>query len=176
MGPAHCKERIQDSVRVASASIQRVFPTLVGPEQALVMEQEVTTLLRKRPSRWSLLLSGESGFYSPYFIVPKKDGGLRQSRSTIVEPLSQETQVQDAYYQASRGSNQVEDWFVTIDIKDAYFHISILPQHRKFLEVCFRGQSVPISGSSVRSSTLTPHLYEVCGCCSGSLRLRASAY
>ncbi len=22
-----------------------------------------------------------------------------------------------------------EDWFVTIDLKDAYFHISILPQH-----------------------------------------------
>jgi len=26
-----------------------------------------------------------------------------------------------------------EDWFVTIDLKDVYFHISILLQHRKFL-------------------------------------------
>ncbi len=34
-----------------------------------------------------------------------------------------------------------EDWFVTIDLKDAYFHISILPQHRKFLRFAFRGKA-----------------------------------
>ncbi len=34
-----------------------------------------------------------------------------------------------------------EDWFVTIDLKDAYFHISILPSHRKFLRFAFRGKA-----------------------------------
>ncbi len=34
-----------------------------------------------------------------------------------------------------------EDWFVTIDLKDAYFHISILPSHRKFLRFSFRGEA-----------------------------------
>ncbi|KAI2668277.1 Transposon Ty3-G Gag-Pol polyprotein [Labeo rohita] len=34
-----------------------------------------------------------------------------------------------------------EDWFVTIDLKDAYFHVSILPQHRKFLRFAFRGEA-----------------------------------
>ncbi len=34
-----------------------------------------------------------------------------------------------------------EDWFVTIDLKDAYFHISILHQHRKFLRFAFRGKA-----------------------------------
>ncbi len=29
------------------------------------------------------------------------------------------------------------DWFVRIDLKDAYFHISILPCHRKFLRFAF---------------------------------------
>ncbi len=53
----------------------RVFPTLVGPEQALVMEQEVDTLLRKEATKWSLIAT-ESGFHSRYFIIPKKDGGL----------------------------------------------------------------------------------------------------
>lgn len=33
-----------------------------------------------------------------------------------------------------------EDWFVTIDLKDAYFHESILPQHRKFLKFAFGGK------------------------------------
>ncbi len=55
----------------------RVFPTLVGPEQALVMEQEVDTLLRKETIEVVPLYERESGFYSRYFIVPKKDGGLR---------------------------------------------------------------------------------------------------
>ncbi|KAI2667000.1 Gag-Pol polyprotein [Labeo rohita] len=32
---------------------------------------------------------------------------------------------------------QHHDWFVTIDLKDAYFHIEILPQHRKFLRFAF---------------------------------------
>ncbi len=34
-----------------------------------------------------------------------------------------------------------EDWFLTIDLKDAYFHIFILPQHRKFLRFAFRGKA-----------------------------------
>ncbi|KAL0149336.1 hypothetical protein M9458_055374 [Cirrhinus mrigala] len=34
-----------------------------------------------------------------------------------------------------------EDWFVTIDLKDAYFHVSILPHHRKFLRFAFRGEA-----------------------------------
>ncbi len=54
-----------------------VFPTLVGPEQALVTEQEVAILLRKEATEVVPPLDRESGFYSRYFIVPKKDGGLR---------------------------------------------------------------------------------------------------
>ncbi len=34
-----------------------------------------------------------------------------------------------------------EDWFVTIDLKDAYFHISILPYRRKFLRFAFGGRA-----------------------------------
>ncbi len=34
-----------------------------------------------------------------------------------------------------------EDWFVTIDLKDAYFHISILPCHRRFLRFAFGGKA-----------------------------------
>ncbi|KAL0159530.1 hypothetical protein M9458_043255, partial [Cirrhinus mrigala] len=54
-----------------------VFPTVVGPEQALVMEQEVVTLLRKEAIEVVPPHVRESGFYSRYFIVPKKNGGLR---------------------------------------------------------------------------------------------------
>ncbi|KAL0159545.1 hypothetical protein M9458_043270, partial [Cirrhinus mrigala] len=50
-----------------------VFPTVVGPKQALVMEQEVETLLRKEAIEVVPPHDRESGFYSWYFIVPKKD-------------------------------------------------------------------------------------------------------
>ncbi len=40
-----------------------VIPTLVGPEQVLVMEQEVSTLLRKEVIEVVLPLDKESGFY-----------------------------------------------------------------------------------------------------------------
>ncbi len=33
------------------------------------------------------------------------------------------------------------DWFVTIDLKDVYFHISILPTHREFLRFAFGGKA-----------------------------------
>ncbi|MCI4389201.1 hypothetical protein PGIGA_G00095130 [Pangasianodon gigas] len=54
-----------------------VLPTVVGPEQALVLEQEVHTLLRKEAIEVVPPHDRESGFYSRYFIVPKKGGGLR---------------------------------------------------------------------------------------------------
>ncbi len=34
-----------------------------------------------------------------------------------------------------------EDWFVTIDLKDSYFHVSILPTHMKFLRFAFGGKA-----------------------------------
>ncbi len=51
-------------------------PTLVGPEQALVMEREVETLLRKEAIEVVPPRERESGFYSRYFIVPKRMEGF----------------------------------------------------------------------------------------------------
>ncbi|KAL0148205.1 hypothetical protein M9458_056526, partial [Cirrhinus mrigala] len=119
-----------------------VLPTLVGPEQALVMEQEVNTLLRKEAIEVFPPDNRESGFYSRYFIVPKKDGGLRPildlrllNRAVMCLRFKMLT--------LSQVISQIrsKDWFVTIDLKDAYFHISILPQHRKFLRFAFRGEA-----------------------------------
>lgn len=52
--------------------------TVVGPEQVRVMEQEVQSLLVKEAIERVPLPDRESGFYSRYFIVPKKDGGCVQ--------------------------------------------------------------------------------------------------
>ncbi|KAL0161017.1 hypothetical protein M9458_044742, partial [Cirrhinus mrigala] len=116
-----------------------VSPTLVGPEQGLVMEQEVVSLLRKEAIEVVSPHDRESGFYSRYFIVPKKDGGLPEVVSQI----------------------RSEDWFVTIDLKDAYFHVSILPQHRKFLRFAFRGEAYQYRVLPF-GLALSPHTFTKC--------------
>ncbi len=155
---------VQDSVQVSSASVQWGISLFGGPEQALVMEQEVDTLLRKDATE----VVPPCDRIRVLEEVPKKDGGIASySRSEIIEPLSHETQVQDDYDQASRVPNQVRG-LVCDDRSERhllpYIHSYSTPEVPK---VCFQGQSIPISGSFVRPSTLTPHFHKVCGCSSG---------
>ncbi|XP_073720453.1 uncharacterized protein [Misgurnus anguillicaudatus] len=117
-----------------------VLSTIVGAGQTLTMEQEVETLLCKEAIECVPPHNRESGYYSRYFIVPKKDGGLRPildlrhlNRSVAKLKFKMLTIKQIVTQIRS------EDWFVTIDLKDAYFHISILPQHRRFLRFAFGG-------------------------------------
>ncbi len=82
----------------------------------------------------------ESGFYSRYFLVPKKDGGLRpildlrllnyalMKRSFRIITLKQ------ILLQICPG-----DWFMSQDLKDAYFYIQVAPHHRRFLKFTFEG-------------------------------------
>ncbi|KAL0190072.1 hypothetical protein M9458_017171, partial [Cirrhinus mrigala] len=119
-----------------------VFPTLVGPEQGLVMKQEEDTLLRKEAIEVVPPHDRESGFNSRYFIVPKKDSilhpilDLRQLNRSVMRLKFRMLTVSQVVSQI-----RPEDWFVTIDLKDMYFHVSILPQHRKFLKFAFRGEA-----------------------------------
>ncbi len=143
MDPAHCRTR-------------------VGPEQALVLEQEVNTLLRKDAIEVVPPLDRESGFYSRYFIVPKKDGGLCPildlqllNRSVMCLKFKMLTVKQVVSQIRS------EDWFVMIDLKDAYFHISILPSHRKLLRFAFRDEAYQYRVLPF-GLALSPHTFTKC--------------
>lgn len=63
-----------------------------------------------------------------------------------------------------------EDWFITLDLKDAYFHVSIFPDvpEQEVPKICFWGQSIPISGSSFQPSIFTHHFDHMRRCYSGS--------
>ncbi|KAI2665260.1 Transposon Ty3-G Gag-Pol polyprotein [Labeo rohita] len=146
-----------------------VSPTLVGPEQGLVMEQEVATLLRKEAIEVVPPHERESGFYSRYFIVPKKDGGLRPILDLrLLNRSVKRLKFKMLTIKQVVSQIRSEDWFVTIDLKDAYFHVSILPQHRKFLRFAFRGEAYQYRVLPFGLALSPPHLYEVCGCSSGS--------
>ncbi len=77
LGPADYRKRVSNTVWVSPVQVHGVLSTEVAPQQLLVMEQEVKALLEKRAIEYVPHSNRETEFYSRYFIVSKKDGGLR---------------------------------------------------------------------------------------------------
>ncbi len=116
-------------------------PTLLDRD-APVLRAEVAVLLAKDAIEPVPPAEMKSGFYSPHFIVPKKDGGLRPILDLLVlnralHKLPFRMLTQRCIFQCVRPF----DWFAAIDLKDAYFHVSILPRHRPFLRFAFEGRA-----------------------------------
>ncbi len=107
---------------------------------APILRTEIAVLLAKDAIEPVPPADMRSGFYSPYFIVPKNSGGLRPildlrilNRALHRLPFKMLTPTRIF------GCVRPQDWFAAIDLKDAYFHVSILPRHRPFLRFAFEG-------------------------------------
>ncbi|XDV18828.1 hypothetical protein PO909_024441 [Leuciscus waleckii] len=104
------------------------------------MEQEVNTLLEKGAIEYVPPSNRETGFYSRYFIVPKKDGGLRSILDLrVLYESAMQLKFKMLTLRQIVPQIRSEDWFVTIDLKDANFHPSIYPPHRKYLRLAYQG-------------------------------------
>ncbi len=116
--------------------------TSVLNKDAPVLRAEVAVLLAKDAIEPVPPAEMKSGFYSPYFIVPKKGGGLRpildlRVLNRALHKLPFKMLTQRRIFQCIRPF----DWFAAIDLKDTYFHVSILPRHRPFLRFAFEGRA-----------------------------------
>ncbi len=114
--------------------------TSVLSKDAPLLRAEVAVLLAKDAIEPVPPAKMKSGFYSPYFIVPKKGGGLRpildlRILNRALHKLPFRMLTQRRIFQCILPF----DWFAAIDLKDAYFHVSILPRHRPFLRFAFEG-------------------------------------
>ncbi len=116
--------------------------TLVKAADAPILRAENAVLLAKDAIEPVPPADMRSGFYSPYFIVPTKCGGLRPildlrvlNRALHRLPFKMLTP------KRIFGCVRPQDWFAAIDLKDAYFHVSILPRHRPFLRFAFEGRA-----------------------------------
>ncbi len=106
------------------------------------MERELDTLMRKEAIEVVPPPLRESEYYSRYFIVPKKDGGLRPILD--LHQLNRSvSRLKFKMLTLKQVVSQIRSkyWFVTSDLKDTYFHVSILPAHRKFLRFSFGGEA-----------------------------------
>ena len=104
----------------------------------------------------------QKGFYSVYFLVPKKTGGLRPilNLRMLNQCITQKT-FRMLTTRRLLELVQPGDWFPTINLKDAYFHIEVAQQHRKFL--CFTFQGIAYKYNRLPFGySLAPHTFSKC--------------
>ncbi len=140
------KARIYPSIQTQTPRFNGVVQSLTLPRNALFLRQEVCNLLGKGAIEKVPQSELECGFYSRYFVVPKRDGGLRPildlrpiNRALCKCPFRMLT-LKQILAQIRPG-----DWFASVDLKDAYFHIRIAPHHRHFLRFAFEGTAYQYS-------------------------------
>ncbi len=81
-------------------------------------------------------------FFSPYIIVPQKNGGLWPTLGLCIlnwafhkPPFKMLTQ------KHIFGCIRPRDRSAAVDLKDPYFHVSIFPRHRSVLRFAFEGRA-----------------------------------
>ncbi len=104
-----------------------------------MLQQELSSLLQKGALKEIPQSDIEQGFFSRYFLVPKRDGGLRPILDLRRLNLSlYKEKFKMLTIKTIMSQIQGGDWFVTIDLKDACFDIQ---RHRKFLRFAFGGKA-----------------------------------
>ena len=105
-----------------------------------VLLEEVQSLLQKRAIEIVPRDQAEEGFYSTLFVVPKKTGDLRPVIN--LKPLNMYLRKQHFKMDTlAKVLNLVQpgDWAFTLDLSDAYLHIPVHVQYRKYLRFCIQG-------------------------------------
>ncbi len=107
-----------------------------------VLRQELSSLLQKGAIEEIPQSDIKRGFFSRYFLVPKRDGGLRPILDLRCLNFSlYKGKFKMLTMKTIMSQIQGGDWFVTIDLKDAYFHIQVVQRHRRFLRFAFGGKA-----------------------------------
>src|SRR4029434_7609403 len=99
-----------------------VIQSVVQQEQSHFLRKEIISLLRKEAISRVPPKEENAGFYSRYFLVPKRDRNYRpildlRVLNKALMPLRFRMLTPRKLVQFIRPN----DWFITIDLKDAYF-------------------------------------------------------
>ncbi len=155
-----------------------VVQSLTLPRNAQVLRQEVCCVLEKS-SRASLFKWAGERFLQPLFLGTQKGWGLRPildlrpiNRVLCKRPFRMITLKQILAQIRPR------DWFASVDLKDAYFHIQITQNTASptLSEVFLRGHSLPKLCSPVRAGFGPKHFFKMYGCSTFPLQSERDAH
>src|SRR4029434_4300095 len=140
----------------------RVIQPVVQREQSHFLREEIISLLRKEAISRVPPEEENAGFYSRYILVPKRDGNYRpildlRVLNKALMPLRFRMLTPCRLVQFIR----LNDWFITIDLKDAYFHIPIHHRHRRYLRFAFGGIAYQFNALPFGLS-LAPRVFTKC--------------
>lgn len=97
-----------------------MFDSGASEDSAYVLEEEISSLLSKGAIRVILGEEIQEGFYSRYFMFPKKGRSVPHFGHPYFERLSQKIQAHDSHNQGVVSSIQPGDWFTSIDLQETY--------------------------------------------------------
>ena len=116
-----------------------LFPLPPSQEEQSIIDTEIKEMLSK--GAIELVSSPSSpGFYSRIFTIPKASGGFRP----ILDLAPLNTYLRKIKFkmdspQTIRKEVKLGDWACSLDLKDAYYHIQINKNDRKWLRFAWKG-------------------------------------
>ncbi len=142
LGSADYRKRVSNTVRVSPSKVHGGVVHRGAPPAASGYGTRSESSFRERGHRICTSLQHGNRVLQPVLHSSKEGWGVvSHFRSSSSERLHQAAQVQILTLRQIMPQIRSEDWFVKIDLKDAYFHISILPCHRRFLRFAFGGKA-----------------------------------
>lgn len=113
--------------------------TSVSAAKQSILEQEVAELLKKNAIEIVPKQNQELGFYSTFFLVPKKSGQMRPVIN--LKPLNR--YIKKEHFKMDTLTKvinmvQIGDYAISLDLQDAYLHIPIHESHKMYLRFCLK--------------------------------------
>ncbi len=136
-----------------------VVSTSVQGENARVLRSEMMTLLEKGAIEMVSPALSKSGFYSRYFLVPKKDGGLRP----ILDLRRLNHAVQDDHTEADPLADLHRGLVLFSGPERCILSHPDSPPSQTILEIRLRGSGLPVHGPTLWAVSGPPYFYEVHG-------------
>lgn len=127
-----------------------VKETKVSAKNLSIYQKEIDSLLEKGVIIPVSVNNTLKGFYSTFFfLVKKKTGGLRPVIN--LRPLNK--YLRKIHFNMNTLSTvlnpvKIGDHAISIDLRDAFFHIGIHPKHQQYLRFSVQGQSYHFTTSA----------------------------